>query len=200
MAAAAGLMVLFMLGTVYGWSVFKTPLLKAHPSVGIMIVSNLSPIAQRQCGLDQVAAGTMVALANICNGVGSMLWGGISDRIGTRFTFMILFASQVPVFLLLFALASCYILLCFGGGFGTMPSFVAETFGPKNVGGIYGKILLAWSLAGVTGTMLLEHLMSSGPAEGAGKALRVAAALLSAGLVLAIIFRKPAPRPDGHQG
>ena len=53
---------------------------------------------------------------------------------------------------------ACAILLCYGGGFGTMPAFAADRFGAENVGSIYGLMLTAWSFAGVLGPMLIAAL------------------------------------------
>ncbi|MGB9597282.1 MAG: oxalate:formate antiporter, partial [Candidatus Poribacteria bacterium] len=83
----------------------------------------------------------------------------------------------------------CYILACYGGGFATMPSFAADTFGPKNIGNIYGKILFAWGLAGVVGPMLMEYIKKS--TESFATALYIASAMLAVGFVLALIYRRP---------
>jgi OFA family oxalate/formate antiporter-like MFS transporter len=84
----------------------------------------------------------------------------------------------------------CYILLCYGGGFATMPAFAADTFGAKNMGQIYGKILLAWSAAGVIGPMLMESIKKS--SGNFSVALYTAAGLLTVGFILAAAYRKPA--------
>ncbi len=61
----------------------------------------------------------------------------------------------------LFTLLMCAILLCYGGGFGTMPAFVADYFGAENVGPIYGLMLTAWGFAGVLGPTLIATLRQS---------------------------------------
>lgn len=72
-----------------------------------------------------------------------------------------------------------------------MPAFAADTFGPKNIGGIYGKVLLAWSTAGVVGPMLMEYFKKV--SNSFTLALAVASGLLCVGVVLVSLYKKPAP-------
>ena len=87
-----------------------------------------------------------------------------------------------------FTLLACVILLCYGGGFGTMPAFTADYFGAENVGSIYGLMLTAWSVAGVLGPTLIAALrQSSGGYDGA---LRVLAGLMLISTVIPAILRR----------
>jgi len=166
-------------------------------TAGISLVSNLSPMAQGQLGISAVMAGTLVFVSSIFNGLGRLFWASLSDKIGRKTVFLILLISQIPVFFLLpqvtnlwiFGAMCCYILACFGGGFATMPSFAVDTFGAKNIGNIYGKILLAWSLAGVTGPMLMEYIKSV--SNTFSMALIIASGLLAVGAVLISFYKKP---------
>ncbi len=168
-------------------------------SAGLALISNLSPMAQSQAGMTPVAAGTVILISSIFNGFGRVFWATLSDRIGRKAVFLILLGSQVPVFLLLpglsspvvFALAACYVLFCFGGGFGTMPAFTADTFGTRCMGDIYGKILLAWGAAGVAGPVLME--MVHARSENFASALYMVAGLLAAGFACALVYRRPEP-------
>jgi len=111
--------------------------------------------------------------------------------------FFFILGSQIPLFLLLpkitspvlFSVTACYILSCYGGGFSTMPAYSADTFGPKNMGSIYGKILLAWSAAGVAGPLLMESIKQT--YGGFHNALYVAASGLFLGSVIHLFYRKP---------
>ncbi|OHB54844.1 MAG: hypothetical protein A2Y07_07300 [Planctomycetes bacterium GWF2_50_10] len=131
---------------------------------GIALIGNLSPLAQHQLAITPVAAGSIIFAASVCNGVGRLLAGWVSEKIGRPRTFALLLLTQMPCFLLLahisnawmFTGVCCYIMLCYGGGFGTMPSFAADTFGTKHIGKIYGVILLAWGIAGGVGPLLIE--------------------------------------------
>ncbi|GAC1566507.1 MAG: hypothetical protein NVS3B14_09390 [Ktedonobacteraceae bacterium] len=90
----------------------------------------------------------------------------MSDVIGRPLTFLCMFLIQVIVFFLLTSVGSFALLLipasiiglCYGGGFGTMPAFVADYFGPKNAGTIYGAMLTAWSAGGILGPILITSM------------------------------------------
>ncbi len=166
-------------------------------TAGLALISNMSPMAQSQLGVTAVVAGTIVFVSSLFNGAGRIFWAALSDKIGRKNVFLIMLISQIPLFLLLpkvvnifiFGAMSCYILSCLGGGFATMPSFAVDTFGPKNIGGIYGKILLAWSTAGVVGPMLMEHFKKV--SNSFTLALSVAAGMLCVGIVLVSLYKKP---------
>jgi OFA family oxalate/formate antiporter-like MFS transporter len=166
-------------------------------TAGIALLSNLSPMAQEQIKISAVAAGTLIFVGSIFNGLGRIFWASLSDKLGRKVVFLLILGTQIPLFVMLpsvtntflFGLMCCYILLCFGGGFATMPAFAADTFGPKNMGRIYGKILLAWSAAGIIGPMMMESIRKSSGKFSA--ALYVAAGLLALGLVLVLAYKKP---------
>src|SRR6201982_3604116 len=81
------------------------------------------------------------------------------------------------------------ILMCYGGGFGTMPAFTADYFGPKNVGPIYGLMLTAWSFASVLGPLYIARMReTTGHYAGA---LHVIAAVMLISILLPIIVRPP---------
>lgn len=166
-------------------------------TAGIALISNLSPMAQSQIGLSPVAAGSVVFVASLCNGLGRIFWSWISDRTGRKTVFLLLLGTQVPLLLLLpgvtspvaFVAICCYILLCYGGGFSTMPAFVADTFGARCLGDIYGKVLLAWGAAGVVGPLLMEYVQRQSGSF--ATALYIAAGLLLVGFGLVCTYRRP---------
>ena len=149
-------------------------------SAGISVISFQSPLLQDVWGLADptiepamlVAYGaTLIAVSSLCNGAGRLFWGLLSDRIGRIRVFRIILASQMVVFGILmternpwvFSLLVCYILLCFGGGFATMPSFILDVFGAKRMSAIYGTILTAWAAAGIFGPLYVGHLKDRYP-------------------------------------
>jgi len=166
-------------------------------TAGIALISNLSPMAQEQVGVSAALAGTIILISSLFNGLGRVFWASISDKLGRKVVFMFILGTQVPLFFLmphitntlLFGAVACYILACYGGGFATMPAYAADTFGAKNMGSIYGKVLLAWSAAGVAGPMLMEYIKAS--SGGFKMAIFLAGGLLAIGFVVNLFYRKP---------
>src|SRR5436305_4346120 len=84
------------------------------------------------------------------------------------------------------------ILMCYGGGFGTMPAFTADYFGAKNVGPIYGLMLTAWGSASAFGPLLIAQMRQSSGSYTSG--LHVIACIMLASMALPILISPPAPR------
>ena len=84
------------------------------------------------------------------------------------------------------------VLLCYGGGFGTMPAFAADYFGPRNVASIYGLMLTAWGFAGVLGPTLIAHVRQSTGRY--TEALDIIAGIMLASAVLPFVIRPPSAR------
>ena len=149
-------------------------------AAGISIISFQSPLLQEVWGLADPSVepetlaeygATLIAVSSLCNGAGRLFWGLMSDRIGRVRVFRLLLASQMVVFGILmserdpwvFSALVCYILLCFGGGFATMPSFVLDVFGAKRMSVIYGALLTAWAAAGIFGPLYVGYLKDGYP-------------------------------------
>ncbi|PYK02610.1 MAG: MFS transporter, partial [Verrucomicrobia bacterium] len=140
-----------------------------NTSAGISIISQAAPMAQEITRASAVAAAGLVGIISIANGAGRFLWAWFSDFIGRRRVFQVMFLAQAIVFFLLsrvhsfggLAVLAFIVLLCYGGGFGTMPAFAADFFGARNVGSIYGLMLTAWGLAGLLGPTLIAHVRQS---------------------------------------
>ncbi len=164
-------------------------------SAGIMIISQASPMAQQMVGMTAIAAASMVGLISIFNGLGRVFWAWVSDLIGRARVYFLLYAIQVVIFFALTSIHSiglfsvCFAIigLCYGGGFGTMPSFTADFFGPKYMGGIYGWILLAWGAGAVPSPILIARVRQG--TGGYGPAIHVIAIVMLCALVLPILAR-----------
>jgi len=177
-------------------------------SAGLGLISQHSPLAQEiykktygltgeltpeQVAVVAAAGGAVVAYAAIFNGLGRLFWAKISDNIGRKMVFLIMFASQAVLYVLVakgviasywpFAIVSCYLLACYGGGFATMPAFAADAFGPAYIGKVYGFMLTAWSTAGIIGPYVFEAFKP--------QALMIAAGLLTVGFVITLVYKPP---------
>ncbi|GAK49995.1 major facilitator superfamily MFS_1 [Candidatus Moduliflexus flocculans] len=143
------------------------------------------------------AGATLIAISSLCNGIGRFFWGGMSDKIGRVQTFRLILGTQFAVFLLLlvvthpwlFGMLVCYVLLCYGGGFGTMPSFVKDTFGVKFMPVVYGAILTAWGCAGVVGPQIVAGMKDRFAAEAGTYSFAAGAACLFAGFLIALFLK-----------
>src|SRR5882724_1965467 len=178
-------------------------LLFLNTCAGISIISQEAPLFQELTGVTAVGAASMVGLASIGNAVGRLFWAWVSDSITRRATFLVMFVSQILLFWFLpnittaslMTIAAFVVLMCYGGGFGTMPAFAADYFGPKNVGPIYGLMLTAWGVASVFGPLLIAHMReTAGSYRGA---LHVIAGVMTISAVLPILVRPPRTRDGG---
>lgn len=172
-------------------------LLFLNTSAGISIISQEAPLFRTLAAVTVTVAAGMVGIASMGNALGRVFWAWVSDLVTRRMTFLIMFVLQVILFWLYPNLHSTAILLtvtfiilmCYGGGFGTMPAFTADYFGPRNVGPIYGLMLTAWSFASVFGPLLIAHLRESTGEYGG--ALHIIAGVLLVSIVLPLIVRPP---------
>jgi MFS family permease len=199
-------------------------------SAGIGVVGMASPMLQEVFGgkligvpqaladlaTDQRAqvatiAAAFAGLLSLFNIVGRISWASFSDVIGRKATYAVFFllgivlyatapwagnAGQVTLFVALF----CIILTMYGGGFATIPAYLADLFGTQHVGAIHGRLLTAWSVAGILGPVVVnyirEYQLNHGvPASQAyNVTLYILAALLLGGLVCNLLVRPVADR------
>lgn len=183
-----------------------TAILGLSVMTGISLISVAAGSATNIAGMSAAAAATLVGVLGLFNGGGRILWAWLSDRIGKMPAFVGILAIQGACLIAiphagtpwLFVLLAAIIYTCYGGGFGAMPSTAGKFFGVANAGGIYGLMLIAWSIGGVAGPLLTTWLL------GSDRNYTLAFTTIGViGLVAAIIplVTKPpaAPRRDEHR-
>jgi len=178
-------------------------------TAGIGILAQASPMMQELFQKSAVEAGAIVSIISLFNAGGRFFWASSSDYIGRRNTYTLFFVVQIALFLLIPGIAAAgswtIFLAClftvftmYGGGFATIPAFLADIFGSENVGAIHGATLTAWSAAAITGPLIITQLSDRARAAlpaGASKVhiydtpLQVLAAMLAIGFVLTLLVR-----------
>ena len=199
-------------------------------SAGIGIIGMASPLLQevfagKLIGVDlafnELSAAQLAEIAAIAAGFtgllslfnigGRFFWASCSDFIGRKGTYFVFFGlgfalyAAVPMLgqlgsLALFVLAFCVILSMYGGGFATVPAYLADLFGTQMVGAIHGRLLTAWAVAGVLGPVLVNYLREYQLSIGVEKAaayditLYILAGLLVLGFICNALVRPVAPK------
>jgi OFA family oxalate/formate antiporter-like MFS transporter len=182
-------------------------------AAGIMFIAFQAPLVEELLAAARpgmsvaalAAAGAMLVGASaLFNGLGRLFWGGLSDRLGRANVFRLILATQIVAFAILlhvrdpwvFGALVCYVLLCYGGGFGTAPALVADTFGAKMMPVVYGVLLTAWSAAGLVGPQLVAYFKDHDAPTAAAHAFESGIAILVVGFLasLAMARRRRAAR------
>jgi MFS family permease len=140
-------------------------------TAGIGVLGQASPMIQEMFPgrVTPIAAASFVGLISLFNMIGRFIWASTSDYLGRRNTYMVFFLlgillySTVPTSgsmgsVPLFVAAFCIILSMYGGGFATIPAYLRDIFGTYQVGAIHGRLLTAWSAAGVLGPVLVNYI------------------------------------------
>jgi len=185
-------------------------------TAGIGILAQASPMMQDLFGKTPAEAAAVVAVISLFNAGGRIAWSSASDLLGRRATYLVFFGVQAGLFLLIprFAAQGAWwpFLAClltvftmYGGGFATIPAYLADLFGTRQVGAIHGALLTAWSVAAIAGPVIITQLAARARAALAPGASRVhiydqplalLAALLAVGFLLTLAVR-PVPRASG---
>jgi MFS family permease len=178
-------------------------------TAGIGILAQASPMMQDLFRKTPLEAAAVVSVISLFNAGGRLFWASLSDFIGRRNTYTLFFVVQFALFLLIPRLAAAQswgwfetslliVFTMYGGGFATIPAFLADLFGPRYVGAIHGVLLTAWSAAAVAGPVIITELSNRAKAAlapGASRThiydqpLAVLAGLLAMGFVLTLLVR-----------
>jgi MFS family permease len=200
-------------GTLPFWLLWVV--LCTNVTAGIGIIEQASPMIQEllKGTIGPVAAGGFVGLLSLFNMGGRFFWSSISDFIGRKPTYFIFFALGAVLYFFLpqtganhlnsvtlFVTMSVVLLTMYGGGFATIPAYLRDLFGTYNVSAIHGRLLTAWSVAGVLGPVLVNYMREYQIQHGADKAsayqtvLQVMAGLLVIGFVANLLVRPVAQK------
>ncbi len=181
-----------MLQTIFGPTLINLP-------------AGATPDAKQVAAIAAIAAG-FVGLLSLFNIGGRFFWASLSDKISRKATYFTFFVLGMILYGLtptladagskaLFVAALCIILSMYGGGFATVPAYLADIFGTKFVGAIHGRLLTAWSLAGVVGSEVIVRVRDAQIAHGVPKTqvydavLYIMVGILALGFVCNLLVR-----------
>lgn len=176
-----------------------TLILTISVTAGISLISVAAGTATDVAGFSAAAAATLVGIMGLFNGGGRILWAAISDKIGRMPAFVGILGLQGLALLaiphvsnaVVFYVLCAVVYTCYGGAFGTLPATAGDFFGVKNSGGIYGLMLIGWSIGGIIGPLLISWLI--GEDQAYTMAFTVMGAIALVGLVIPFIAKPPKP-------
>lgn len=186
---------MFMINVVAGmiFISFQSPLLQDILKLGIPAsdLTDTSVIANLNA-----AGATLIAVSSIFNGLGRFFWGAVSDKIGRITTFRLLLALQAIIFValifvsypLLFSVFVCIVLLCYGGGFGVIPSLINDSYGAKLMPLLYGTALTAWGVGGIVGPQIVAFMKDNYSDDAGLYAFVIGSIILVFGLILSYFY------------
>ncbi|WP_250494471.1 OFA family MFS transporter [Caballeronia sp. GAWG1-1] len=178
-------------------------------TAGIGVLGQASVMIQEsfKTSITAGAAAGFVGLLSLFNMGGRFVWASASDWLGRKNTYFVFFALGAVLYFLvpqfaqsgniaLFVAAYGVILSMYGGGFATIPAYLADMFGTAFVGGIHGRLLTAWAAAGIAGPVLVNYIRAYEVAHGVAKAdaytmtLHIMAVLLVIGFICNLLVKR----------
>ncbi|GAB2561105.1 OFA family MFS transporter [Dyella jejuensis] len=189
-----------------------SPMLQDVFGARLLGIATASALTVAQKAAIVAAAAGLVGLISLFNSLGRIFWASTSDFIGRKNTYIVFFVLGILLYCALptlghmglagmFVIAVCVILSMYGGGFATVPAYLADMFGTQMVGAIHGRLLTAWSVAGVVGPFLIAALRQAQLDAGVDKSLvydrtlYILACLLLVGLVANLLVK---PVKEAH--
>ncbi len=181
-----------------------------NTTAGIGILEQASPMIQNLFlgKVTALEAGGFVGVLSLFNMGGRFVWSSMSDYAGRKWTFLTFFVIGVALYGLLpglhavglFVVVAGVLISMYGGGFSTAPAYLKDLYGTAEVSGIYGRLLTAWSTAGILGPLLVNGVLDHYAAEHRPLAeaypsvLHIMAGLLGVGLVASLLVRPVAAK------
>jgi MFS family permease len=149
--------------------VFGGRLLGTTQSLGELLASDRAQVA--------TIAAAFAGLLSLFNILGRIFWASFSDVIGRKATYFVFFLLGIAMYaaaplagatghVAIFVSLFCVILTMYGGGFATIPAYLADLFGTQHVGAIHGRLLTAWSVAGILGPVVVNYIREFQLAQG----------------------------------
>jgi MFS family permease len=183
-----------------------SPMLQEVFGGGLLGLNGGAALTDVQKAALAAAAAGLVGLISLFNSLGRIFWASASDYLGRKNTYFVFFTLGIVLYALLptwghlglaglFVASVCIILTMYGGGFATVPAYLADVFGTQMVGAIHGRLITAWSVAGVVGPALIAKLREAQLAHGIPKnlvydrTLYIMAGLLFVGFLCNLLVR-----------
>src|SRR5579864_4011264 len=172
-------------------------LMSVNTMSGLSIISQASPILQEMGKASAETAAFLVGIVAIFNGVGRIFWSWVSDLTSRRIAFFLMYLAEVVLFwtyhsidsLPLLTVATFVVAMCYGGAYGITPAFAADYFGPRDVGSIFGLMMLPWAFAAAAGPYVFAYLRQVN--GNYTQALYVIAVTMTVALLLPILITPP---------
>ncbi|HVY79685.1 MAG TPA: OFA family MFS transporter, partial [Steroidobacteraceae bacterium] len=175
------------------------------------INASFTQLSQDQLAAIAAIAAAFTGLLSLFNIAGRFFWASLSDRLGRKATYMVFFVLGFVLYasipwtasigsLALFAAFTCIIVSMYGGGFSTVPAYLADLFGTQMVGAIHGRLLTAWSTAGILGPVIVNYIREFQLDHGVARAqaynitMYILAGLLAVGFICNLLIRPVDPR------
>uniref|UniRef100_UPI003340ADFB L-lactate MFS transporter n=1 Tax=Castellaniella defragrans TaxID=75697 RepID=UPI003340ADFB len=188
------------------WLLWMALMLNVTAGIGVLGQASVMIQESFRNTITPAAAAGFVGLLSLANMLGRFFWSSASDYLGRKNTYSIFFVLGAALYflvpgmgssgnVLLFVLFYTIIMSMYGGGFSTIPAYLADLFGTRYVGGIHGRLLTAWAMAGVLGPVLVNYIrqyqVDSGvpPGQSYMVTMYLMAGLLVIGLICNLLVR-----------
>ena len=191
------------LGTWQWWAICF--LMSINTMSGLSIVTQASPIFQEMGKASVATAAFLVGIMALGNGAGRIFWSWVSDLTTRKAAFFMMYLVEAVLFwvyhsihsLPLLAVITFILVMCYGGAYGITPAFAADYFGPRDVGSIFGLMMLPWAFAAVFGPLLFAYLRQSN--GNYTQALYLIAGTMTVALILPVLIHPPLGRKDADE-
>jgi MFS transporter, OFA family, oxalate/formate antiporter len=172
-------------------------LMSINTMAGLSIVTQASPIFQEMGGATVKTAARLVGIIAIGNGAGRIFWSYVSDLTTRKTAFFMMYLVEAILFwsyhtfhsLPILFVATFILVMCYGGAYGITPAFAADYFGPRDVGSIFGLMMLPWAFASAFGPSLFAYLRQVN--GNYNQALMFLGGMMTVALLLPILVHPP---------